>query len=203
MVWVASDFEEAHLSAIHWLNENTPADFSFFAVLVSAVRISGSPPAIQFNVVERQSDWDREIRAAAQPDRENLSPRGSFNRDFWTHHVDRHPEDRLKRGFAGYNPIFPVPGTEFVIKWFHEGRRQVGMCVAGPGGRYPHSVLAALSPYLPALEKELGVNPNQISGIALTQLDIDISNRANWQQAADWLHEHIEIYRRVLSQPPN
>ena len=203
VVWVASDFEEAHLSAIHWLNENTPADFSFFAVQVSVVRISGSPPVPLFNVRERQSDWDEEVRAVAQPDRENLSSRGSFNRDFWTHHADRHPEDGLRRGFAGYNPTFPVQGTEFSIRWFHAGRNQVGMWVTDPRGRRSQSILAALSPYLPALEKELGMNPNQMSVIAHVQLDIDISNPDNWAQAADWLHEVFEIYRRVLSQPPN
>ena len=202
VVWVARDFEEAHLSAVRWLNENTPVDFSFFAVRVSVARIGDSLPVPLFGVMERPSDWDEEIRAVAQPSRKDLSPHGEFNRDFWAHHADRHPDDGLRQGFAGYNPIFPVPGTEFAIKWFHEGRKQVGMVVAGPGGRYPQSLFGALTPYLPALAKELGVNPNQMSRIAHAQLDIDISNPDNWPQAADWLHEVFEIYRRILSQPP-
>ena len=212
VVWVARDFEEAHLSAVRWLNENTPVDFSFFAVRVSVARIGDSLPVPLFGVMERPSDWDEEVRAvsqpsgdAAQPNRENredLSPRGSFNRDFWTHHADRHPDDGLRRGFAGYNPVFPVLGTEFTIKWFHEGRRRVGMWVAGPGGRNPHSVSGALRQYLPALAQELGVAPNQMSRIAAIHLPIDISNPDNWPEAADWLHEVFEIYRRILSQPP-
>ncbi len=202
VVWVASDFEEAHLSAIHWLNENTPADFSFFAVQVSAARISGSPPAPLFNVVERQSDWDREIRAAAQPDRESLSPRGSFSRDFWTHHADRHPEDGLRRGFAGYNPTFPVQGTQFSIRWFHAGRNEVGMWVRGSDGRW--TTLGELKPYLPALAQAAGMDPNKSRDAesAHIRLDIDISNPDNWHIASDWLHEKFEIYQRILSQPP-
>ena len=208
VVWVALDFEEAHLSAIRWLNENTDDDFSFFAVCVWAVKIGDSQPALQFEALERPNGSDREISAVAQPNRDfaqpnrDLSPRGKFSRDFWTHHVDRHPNDSIPPGFAGYNPGFPVPGTDFSIKWFHEGRKQVGMVVAGPGGRYPQSLFGALSPYLPALAKELGVNPNQMSRIAHVQLDIDISNPDNWREAADWLHEKFEIYRRILSQPP-
>ena len=203
VVWVARDFEEAHLSAIHWLNENTPAEFSFFAVRLSVVKISDSPPVPLFEVMERQSDWDREIRAAVQPDRESLSPRGSFNRDFWTHHADRHPEGGLRRGFAGYNPTFPVQGTEFSIRWFHAGRNSVGMWVRGSSGRW--TTLGELKPYLPALAQAAGMDPEKSwdAESAHIRLDIDISNPDNWQQAADWLHEKFEIYQRILSQPPN
>ena len=215
VIWVALGFTEAHLAAIRWLNANTPADFSFFAISVWAVKIGDSLPALQFEVWERPSDSDGEVRAAAQtsgdaraaaqPSVENrdLSPQGSFNSDFWTHHADRHPDDGVQRGFAGFNPTFPVQGTEFFIRWYHAERNQVGMWVTGRGGRRSQSILAALRPYLPALAKELGVNPTQMSRIAAIRLDIDISNPDNWAQAADWLHEVFEIYIRVLSQPPN
>ena len=76
------------------------------------------------------------------------------------------------------------------------------MWVAGPGGRNPLSVSGALKPYLPALAQELGVDPNQMSRIAAIHLPIDISNPDNWSEAADWLHEIFEIYRRILSQEP-
>jgi hypothetical protein len=32
VVWIATRFRGAHLSAIKWLNEHTPEDFDFFAV---------------------------------------------------------------------------------------------------------------------------------------------------------------------------
>ena len=57
-------------------------------------------------------------------------------------------------------------------------------------------------PYLPALAKELGRDPYQMLSSAHTQLEIDISNPDNWPEAADWLHEKLAIYRRILSQPP-
>ena len=204
VVWVARDFEEAHLSAVRWLNENTPVDFSFFAVRVAVARIGDSLPVPIFEVMERQSDWDEEIRAVAQPERENrdLSPQGSFNRDFWTHYADRHPNDGVRPGFAGYNPQYRVPGTDFTIRRFHARRKYVGLWVITPGAGSFYSEQPQVEPYLPALAKGLGVNPNQMSRIAHMQLDIDISNPDNWQEAAGWLHEKFEIYRRILSQPP-
>ena len=213
-VWVASDFEEEHLAAIRWLNANTAADFSFFAVRVWAAKIGDSPPSPRFDVLELPSDWDDEIRAAAQanrdasavaqPSREGLSARGGFNRDFWTHHADRHPDDSVPQGFAGYNPTFPVVGTEFSIRWFHAGRNQVGMWVMGPRGKWSRSIRAALKPYLPALAQAAGMDPDKSRDreSAHIQLDIDISNPDNWSRASDWLHEKFVIYRRILSQPP-
>ena len=206
VVWVARDFEEAHLSAVRWLNENTPVDFSFFAVRVAVARIGDSLPVPIFEVMERQSDWDEEVRAVAQPSRKDLSPRGSFNHDFWTHHADRHPNDGVRRGFAGYNPIVPVIGTEFSIKCFHAERNLVGMWVTGPGGRYSRSIWGDLRPYLPALAQAVGIDPNKSRDrdSAHIELAVDISNPDNWHKAADWLHEKLEIYRRILSQaPPN
>ena len=206
VVWVARDFEEAHLSAVRWLNENTPVDFSFFAVRVSVARIGDSLPVPIFEVMERQSDWDEEVRAVAQPSRKDLSPQGSFNRDFWTHYAERHPNDGVRRGFAGYNPIVPVIGTEFSIKCFHAERNLVGMWVTGPGGRYSRSIWGNLRPYLPALAQAVGIDPNKSRDrdSAHIELAVDISNPDNWREAADWLHDKLEIYRRILSQaPPN
>ena len=154
--------------------------------------------------MERQSDWDEEIRAVAQPERENrdLSPQGSFNRDFWTHYAERHPNDGVRPGFAGYNPQYRVPGTDFTIRRFHARRKYVGLWVITPGAGSFYSEQPQVEPYLPALAKELGRDPYHMLSSAHTQLEIDISNPDNWQQAADWLHEVFEIYRRILSQPP-
>ena len=32
VIWIARDFQEAHRSAVRWLNEHTDDDFAFFAV---------------------------------------------------------------------------------------------------------------------------------------------------------------------------
>ena len=52
VVWVAKGFDEAHLSALRWLNEHTAESFAFFAVRVRVVRIGDSPLAPVFEVLE-------------------------------------------------------------------------------------------------------------------------------------------------------
>ena len=200
VVWVARGFTEAHLSSVRWLNENTVDGFSFFAIRVRVVKISDSPLVPQFEVLVRPNDWDRRIRDATRESGRELTALGVFNRDFWTHYADRHPDDGLRRGFAGRNPSFPVHGTEFTIRWYHARGNQVGQWVTTPGARTFESSPESLEPYLPALAKALGEDLDEMWDNAYITVYVDISNRDNWPQAADWLHEKLEIYRRILSQ---
>ena len=131
-----------------------------------------------------------------------------FNSDFWTHYADRHPNDGVCRGFRGYNPHLRVPGTEFTIKLYVAGRGrvgdpQVGLGVVTPGNRsLLHGGQGLAKPYIPALAKAIGHSPSGMSGSALITYYIDVDNPDNWTAAVDWLHENVEIYRRILSQPP-
>ena len=131
-----------------------------------------------------------------------------FNSDFWTHYAKRHRNDGVRRGFRGYNPHLRVPGTEFTIKLYVAGRGrvgdpQVGLGVVTPGNRsLLHGGQGLARPYIPALAKALGYSPSGMSGSALITHYIDVDNPDNWTAAVDWLHEKVEIYRRILSQPP-
>ncbi len=203
VIWIASEFTEAHLDAIRWLNENTPADFSFSAFLVSVAKIGDSPLAPGFTVVERPAPPGERGVTDMTTGSESLSSEGRFSRDFWAHYADRYPRDGLRRGFAGRNPQFPVRGTKFTIRWYHARRNQVGQWVITPEARSFDSAQELVKPHVPALAKALGVNPSKMSDNAFIRLDIDISSPDNWTRAADWLHENLEIYRRVLSQAPH
>ena len=69
VIWIARDFNEAHLSAVRWLNENSGDDkdpFDFFAAKLKVVQIDDSRMAPIFEVLERPSDWDRRIRASTR-----------------------------------------------------------------------------------------------------------------------------------------
>lgn len=199
VIWVARGFTEAHLSAIRWLNENTIEGFSFFAIRVRVVKISDSPRVPQFEVLARPSDWDKRIRDAIRESGRDLGTEGVFSRDFWTHYAVRYPDDGLRRGFAGRNPSFPVDGTEFTIRWYHARRNQIGQWVTTPDARTFPSSPESMKPYLPALADELGKDLDEMRDNAYINTHIDIANPDNWPQAADWLHEKLEIYRRILS----
>ena len=62
VVWIARGFDDAHLSAIRWLNDHTVDPYAFFAVRVRVVRIGNSALAPVFEVLQRPSNWDRNVR---------------------------------------------------------------------------------------------------------------------------------------------
>ena len=127
VIWVARDFQEAHLSAIRWLNENTTDSFNFFAIQVMVARIGNSPLAPIFNVQEQPNQWDRQIRAASQEKRGDLTTLGQFRSEFWTYYANRYPDDGVRQGFAGINPDYRIEDAGLKIRRFlaHNQRRVV------------------------------------------------------------------------------
>jgi hypothetical protein len=51
VVWVAETFADEHRAALAWLNDHTPEDVGFYAVAPQLMRIAGSPPGLQFEIV--------------------------------------------------------------------------------------------------------------------------------------------------------
>lgn len=208
VIWIARDFQEAHLSAIRWLNENTIDQFAFFAVQVMVARIADSPLAPIFNVWEQPNQWDRQIKAASQEKRGELSPLGQFRSEFWTYYADRYPDDGVRRGFAGINPDYIVENTGLKVRRFL-AQDQVGLWITTIKKVTWEESDELINPYLSALEKELDLNSDEFTdnefglwtSTAHRTTFIDTKDRNNWKRATDWLHEHLTIYRRVLSQP--
>lgn len=107
VIWIAAGFQEAHLSAVRWLNDNTIDPFAFFAVKVKVVHIGNSPLAPVFEVLERPSQWERQLHALAKETRA-LTSIGQLRVDFWSHYLQRYPEE-IKYGPAGGAAIAGAP----------------------------------------------------------------------------------------------
>lgn len=64
-VWIVKAAREEHEQAIHWLNENSSEDVSFFLIQLEAWRIGDSAPAPRFNVVAQPNTWAKEVKLSA------------------------------------------------------------------------------------------------------------------------------------------
>ena len=131
VVWVAKGFDEAHLSALRWLNEHTAESFAFFAVRVRVVRIGDSPLAPVFEVLERPNDWDRRVQDTAQT--RELTKLGQFRRDFWAHVSKRHPGE-APPGCARSNVYGSVEGADPCIVAACWASRCAARTSSGPRG---------------------------------------------------------------------
>ena len=81
IIWIASRFTKAHLSAVRWLNDHTSDEFAFFAIQVKVVRIGNSSLVPLFEALERPNEWDRQVRAMQEA--ATLSGHSKLRHDFW------------------------------------------------------------------------------------------------------------------------
>lgn len=87
VIWIATEFLEEHRAAIDWLNAHTSNDFSFFGVVIEAVRIGNSPIAPRFDVVAKPNDFVRNSRALVKS-AEDLRPRHHMRIAYWASFAD-------------------------------------------------------------------------------------------------------------------
>ena len=194
IIWVARDFQEPHLSAIRWLNEHTTDPYAFFAVRVRVVQIADSPLAPLFEVLERPSGWDRQVRALTQETGRGLSEIGQFRQDFWRSYVQRHPNDGVRDGHAGSNVWHPAANNQTTIVQFL-AQHGVGIYVSGPGGYADEQGLQQAQTHRDAVAAALDVRED---GASFQQFRS--SDRSNWPDMADWLHDQLAAYRRVIEE---
>jgi hypothetical protein len=196
VIWIAREFQGPHLSAIRWLNSHTVDPFAFFAVKVRAVRIGDAPSPVAplFEVLERPNEWDRRVRVMAETGDTNRSSEiGSNRHDFWQFYTNRHPGDfQLRPGYRGSNVFLPVaPGlviSQYLANW------GVGIYLR-ERDRSDAQQTEEMEKYVEALQNELGIDSNH------NVLNIDDRwNRNNWPRMANWLHEQLVEYRRIITE---
>ena len=196
VVWVATGFDDAHLSAFRWLNEHTPDPFAFFAVRIGVMRIGNSMPAPVFEVLERPNEWNREV----QTKQEGLTELGRFRQEFWAHLTVRLPDaPSLRPGYAASFVSHPVKEIDVRVSQYLASD-QVGVYINGRSGESAEDFRPRVEPYIEALKKALEVET--LGEYYTTRLEIDSRDRDNWDRMADWLDERRRIYDRVLSSEP-
>ena len=195
-IWVAREFQPAHLSTVRWLNINTPGDFNFFAVRLRAVRIGDFPAPIApiFEVLEKPHDWDRRMqainRAASSPGRVNdrLSRLRRKRRDFWQAYAEQYPGEVDIAADHSHSNIYHQVGGAMVSQYVADG--SVGIYLVEQSRTYDREASRLVSSYTEGLQLNLGGSTEDLS--------IDTNNRDNWPDMIDWLHGKLADFRQVM-----
>ena len=201
VVWIATEFREAHLSAIKWLNDHTDSDCNFFGVRLRVVRIAESPVAPIFDVLERPNGWERQLQSAARNSQESAAL-AEFRKSFWTAYLQRLPDDKLL-GFevtgtsSNWLPADPEK-TIFVSVWV--GKRKIGVFVRGPRGCDGSELANQFNPIRQQLEQKLGAKYGRTTGANFfdSTVSFDMSDKAIWPEAIDWMHRTATNYLSAL-----
>ena len=195
-IWVAREFQPAHLSAIRWLNINTPGDFSFFAVRVRAVRIGEFPAPIApvLEVIERPHDWERRVVALNRVPVGSGSINTRLNRirrkrsDFWRSYAEQFPGDVQIADDHSHSNIYHRLGGAMVSQYVGDG--SVGIYLVEHSRNYDVEAARAVSMYKEGLQLNLGDSSESLA--------IDTNDRDNWPDMIDWLHGKLAEFRRVI-----
>jgi len=80
VVWIAESFADEHRSTLAWLNDHTPEDKRFFAVIPKLVRVGDSPPGLRFELEVRPNRFVKRVRQSSRSLDEAV---GSTRQAFW------------------------------------------------------------------------------------------------------------------------
>ena len=199
IIWVASDFRDAHLSAVDWLNKYTEEQFAFFAVKVKVVRIGESPLAPLFDVVTRPNDWERRLQAAARQTG-TLSPHGQRKLEFWTRYLERHPDEQALSGGAGgaHSRWRTLQDLDLVIS-LYIAKKHVGLFIRGRPKTPPEEVMERLTPHLDDLTEGIGLKARVSSrGYLGSRHDGDPFDPAQRDAIIDWLFDAANRFQKAL-----
>ena len=86
IVWISEKFRDEHREALDLLNRRTAEDTAFFGVVVEAIRIDESRPAVNFDLVVVPNDWQK--RNIINQQSGNVSERDARYRVFFQGLID-------------------------------------------------------------------------------------------------------------------
>lgn len=68
IIWIVKDVRDEHKQAVDWLNENTTANVSFFAIKMELWQIGDSAIAPKFHIISKPNNWAKAVKnSSASP----------------------------------------------------------------------------------------------------------------------------------------
>lgn len=197
VVWIAAEFRDAHLSALKWLNEHTVEPFAFFAIKVKAVRIGDSSIAPVFEVLGKPNQWERQLQAIAS---EKLSELGQFRKAFWTHYLEKYPDERVHGRAGGESSRWRVLTDLGLVVGIYLAKSEVGVFIRGPRGSVSAEVYDTIVPYLDQLAGWLGAAPGNLDRgqFFVSSYKAKTSDPACWDELSQWLYNTANKYELML-----
>ena len=123
VIWIADEFRDEYRQVLEWLNEQTPIDIGFFAVIVELLQmedLEDSPVALEFRPVIAPNQWKKSVKPTGETERKKRY------RNFFQKLID---EIRETGEFG--KPKAAQPDT---WHYFSSGHSGVTYCVRFSGG---------------------------------------------------------------------
>ena len=203
VIWVAREFDEAHRSAIRWLNENTADDSAFFAVRVRVVQIDDSPFAPVFEVVEKPNTWGRALEKRVNEAEGKLT---RLRQAFWNRYLDRHPGTfEPARTSNVWVPMFP---DQSVILSMYVGSKTSGVFLRGPRASDGRKLAEFMALHRGKLDEAFGASRSKTEGYYYSkETDGPLAEEERWDELIDWMdsqrRRYVEVFQVIDEVQPS
>ena len=211
IVWIAKEFEQEHLSALHWLNEITHERFQCFGIEVKVWRIGDSAYAPQFNIVSKPNDWNRAVNQETQHAvNKNVSEYRQLQENFWTelndYMIQKQSSVKLRKPRPSNYISAGIGKSHFSISAYMDKQNEEIRVVIYMGGPDAAAHFYLLKEEQEKIESEFGESfeweerPNSKEKyISLSKSDTDPTDKTDWQNQHKWLAATIEKFNEVFS----
>lgn len=211
IVWVTTGFRPEHRAAIDWLNQRTDENTRVFGVVIHVVRIGGSEPAPNFELVAQPNDWEKHVKKATSAPSAKASAKGALYYDFWdqvlTQVRAKHPNwTRGKTTSASYcDTTFALPGVTGSMGWTKDGLiSQIYFQAADPAlatARF-NALRAAKEQFEAVVGATATWDPmegRKASRVYLVSGFTDLDDQTQWPAMTDWLIDSQERLRAAFA----
>jgi hypothetical protein len=207
MIWIAREFSEEHRRALDFINEKSSPELQCYGIEIQLWRIGNSIPAPQFKVVSSPNAYTSEIKADTSSS--ELTETKALYLDLW---------NGFKEFCKSQGTILkirkPRPQQWFTIavgrSKFHISltaslqNRRVGceIYLRGKNAKIAFKLLEAKKTQIEMLTGQLDwqeLPAKQDCRIVLFKHDIDLRNRAIWQDAYNWYKDNAEKFYTAFS----
>lgn len=117
IVWIAPSFNDEHVDALRWLNENSREGVDLFAIKLEVWRIGESDPAVRLNPIEKPSEWKEKAKRSPK----ELTETKKLQEEFWTSFRDKIESEetnlRARKAYPQHWYNNPVGKTGFKLSF--------------------------------------------------------------------------------------
>lgn len=164
VVWICREFRDEHRLALDWLNRIHGATTEFFGVVIEALRIDSSKPAVNFRLVAAPVNWQVSRRREPRGSKDELSDKRVSYQQFFQRLLDvLREKHRFTNARAGqpqnwYSFATGVPGFRYGFSFAADGRLRAELYVDSGDSDENYNILEKLRSESEAIIREFGAS---------------------------------------------
>lgn len=177
LVWISTEFQEAHRRALEWLNRVSGKDLLFYGLELEVLRIDESRPGVRFSVVSAPPP-EKRPNQVPEP-----SERALKYKDFWTKLLNL-----IRSRFPNVSRASAAPAQS----WFSAGAGMTGFAI---GSSFTGDGRFRVELYVDTGDRERNKKAFALLKQSQAEIEEAIGDVLEWEEIPDKRASRIAVYR--------